>query len=102
MLAPRSRWIKRRYYIEGDYVQPIPGSKVELYDPFAADPLPYRELAALDVEDSRAVEAFTAHWGLLGLFHQKRHAEAASWKSRGQSYSMGWVPFHLLHYLPGL
>lgn len=107
MLDPKSQWVKRRYYVEDGYLKPIPGSKADPYDPFTTDPPPYLELAALDLEDERAVEGFVSRFGLLGLFQQQRHEEAESWESKGRrdtgmAYSMEWVPIHLLHYLPGL
>ena len=73
----RSRWVRRRYYVENGYIRPVVGSKVEYYDPFeeayfdANTPREgtslYLELIALDLEDIPAIERFTSRWGLLGL-----------------------------------
>lgn len=75
----KTEWVRRNYYVEGTYIRPKADSPVERYDPFAAyystgsrsPQSMFLELATLDLEDSRAIEAFTSAWGLLGLFFDR-------------------------------
>jgi hypothetical protein len=110
MLAMQSGWKKRRYYAEDGYLKPVPGSRVEDYDPFIASPLPYLELAALDTADERAVEAFASRFGLLGLFQERLHntrnvfqvmADAQGLTELSKQFQTQ-TPGYFLDYLPGL
>jgi hypothetical protein len=73
-----SQWARRRYSIEGDYIKPVPGSKVTFYNPFdhyygagnvKTGTSLYLELVALDTNDCCQIEQFASKWGLLGLFY---------------------------------
>src|SRR5262249_20240861 len=72
-------WVHPRYYIEGDYIRPIPGSPVREYNPFAEEeaPLPVlkdqrprrlqEDLAGLALTAPQSIDAFVNRGGLLGL-----------------------------------
>lgn len=76
----RGRWMRRRYFVEGEFIKPIPTSEKTVYDPFEGyraeltkseqDPVDqlHTHLANLDAADLHAIEAFTGKWGILGLF----------------------------------
>lgn len=65
-----SRWVRRRHYIEAGYIKPVPGAAVRAYNPMVGHPGEvgplHIELAALNVRDALAVEAFASTWGVLG------------------------------------
>jgi hypothetical protein len=72
----RGRWVRRGYYICGDDICPVIGSKAEAYDPLQTAACGVRHDLIADLTslrcgsqglDDTAIEAFTSRWGLLGL-----------------------------------
>src|SRR5688500_8562237 len=74
-----AEWCRRRYYVSGGFIKPIPGEPVDFYDPLeavtggksASAATLAQELAGVDLDDLGAIEGFTSRWGLLGLMGHK-------------------------------
>lgn len=75
---PNVKWEKCQYYIEDEYIKPIPGSKVVRYDPFLYYTPPgideaqtekpiWIELADLKIYKDNEILNFINKYGLLGL-----------------------------------
>jgi hypothetical protein len=76
----RTRWVKRRYFVQDGYIRPVPGGESVLYDPFLGyshedhptkDRSSYLQLLDVKLDDEREIEEWTSTWGLLGLFQDR-------------------------------
>jgi hypothetical protein len=81
-------WVRPRYYIEGGFIRPIPGSPVEQVNPFEVEREQpthkhhrprrlHEDLAAVDPADQRSLQSFVDRWGLLGLI---QHVEPRDYR----------------------
>src|SRR5437588_12575417 len=67
----RPLWMRRRYFVQGDYIRHVLESDLERIDPFEDQDghALHLDLVRLAESDARAVEEFASRWGLLGLFY---------------------------------
>lgn len=83
ILELRARWFRTRYYVEDQRLLPIPGAKVEEYNPFdyyesenagvVGESL-HIQFANWDFGSSNGIEEFCNTWGILGLGQRKLFA----------------------------
>lgn len=72
----KGRWHRRKFYIDRGFIKPVPGWRVDDYNPFdfyrpgERDNLHYI-FASLDLGDEAAIEGFCSRFGLLGFFNRK-------------------------------
>jgi hypothetical protein len=79
-LELRGSWFRTKYYIEDNRILPIPGTKVEGYNPFdyyesenagIIDTSLHIKFANWDFSNSRNIEDFCNNWGILGLGYRR-------------------------------